>query len=317
MITLQDERLHQPGTDPDWQESFYFNWATTDESAFGLTRIGWNPSTGKADALVLTMRDGKAEQVWASVGTELDPAHIGRPLEDGLEVGDLTYTLLEAGRSWRIQLGERLDLTWTATTPLVDFHEGFPGDTHDVQHHFEQSGTVTGTALVDGVIVTIDGVGQRDKSWGVREWNGIEGWDWIAGQFGTDLSFNATSTDINGTRTPVGFVHHAGEVAHLTAVEIDYTWKAPHRPETATIRITVEGGRVHVIRARALAAVPIMKSGLFIEETHAAFETEIDGITRRGVGVIEHAFHVSALGTLLRLPRLLPVKAMAKQGSRA
>ncbi|KQZ68618.1 MULTISPECIES: hypothetical protein [unclassified Nocardioides] len=315
MITLQDENLHQPGTDPDWQESFYFNWATTDESTFGLTRIGFNPASGKADAVVVTQRDGKAEHVYASVGTTVEPGQLDGPPEGGLRVGDLTYTMLEAGRSWRIQLGDRLDLTWTAFTPIVDFHHGFPGDADEIQHHFEQSGTVTGTATFDGVTHVIDGLGQRDKSWGVREWEGITGWDWIACQFGPDLSFNATRTDINGTSTPVGFVYDAGQVRHVTAVEIDYTWLAPHLPKSATLHVSVEDGTAYVIEATALGSVPLLKNKLFIEETHASFRTEIDGVVRRGVGVLEHAHHVSHLGIAKRLPRLLPVFALAKRGS--
>lgn len=316
MITHQDERLHQPGTDPDWQESFYFNWATADDRAFGLTRIGWNPTSGKADAVVLALRDGRAEHVYASVGTPVSSEQMGRPLEEGLCVGELAYAMLEPGQVWRITLGDRLDLTWTASTPIVDFHEGFPGDAEGVQHHFEQSGTVTGTASFAGTVQWIDGLGQRDKSWGVRQWGEIEGWDWIAGQFGTDLSFNATTTDIGGTRVPVGFVFDGGEVRLVRAVEIDYTWLAPHRPSGATINITVEDDVVYTIEATSLGGVPILKKGLLIEETHASFKTQVNGALRRGVGVMEHAYHVSPLGVVKRLPRLLPVAALAKRGSR-
>lgn len=316
MITHQDEALHQPGTDPDWQESFYFNWASTDERSFGLTRIGWNPASGKADAVVMTQRDGRAEYVYASVGTPISPGEFDDFPDAGLRVGDLTYTMLEASRAWRIQLGDTLDLTWTAFTPIADFHHAFPGDADEAQHHFEQSGTVTGTATFDGVTRTIDGLGQRDKSWGVREWQGIDGWDWLAGQFGRDLAFNATRTNINGSVTPTGFVYDAGLLHQATGVEIDYTWGAPHLPKSATLRITVESGRTYVIEATALGSAPLLKKQLYIEETHASFQIEVDGVVRRGVGIVEHAHHVGPVGILRRLPKLLPIFALATKGSR-
>lgn len=318
MITNVDEQLHPAGANPHWQESFYFNWADPAGTTFGLTRIGHNPAKGTGDAVVITLRDGQPEYVYAKVGVKLNPEAMRRSMEQGLQVGRLRYTLEEPLKRWRVQLDGKaeLDLTWTAFTPAIDFDHAFPGADEDVQRHFEQSGTVEGTLHLDGESHKVLGFGQRDKSWGVRDWNGIEGWDWIAGQFGPDLSFNTTTTDINGVRTPVGFVFRDGEAQQVTDVDITYTWDgAEHLPKTVVMDVTVADGTAYTITGSALARIPLIKNGLFIEETHTAFEVELDGVVRRGVGVVEHAYHVGAIDTLRRLPRLAKVIAMARKGT--
>jgi hypothetical protein len=58
--------------------------------------------------------------------------------------------------------------------------------------HFEQSGRVTGWTRFGiergAERHEIDALGQRDKSWGVRDWARLEGWNWLAGHPGRDRS---------------------------------------------------------------------------------------------------------------------------------
>ncbi|MFD4352512.1 hypothetical protein ACFWPX_08130 [Nocardia sp. NPDC058518] len=320
MITPLDEELHEPGSGPHWQESYYFNWSTDDGRSFGFTRIGIDHHAGTADAVLVMLRDGEPELVYAAVGERIPPGLLGTSMAEGLAVADLRYVMIAPLGSWRIELRGRhhVDLLWETFTPAVDFHEGFPGAMSDVQHHFEQSGRVTGKVAVHGRAAEVSGLGQRDKSWGVRDWNGIRGWDWIVGQFGDDLSFNATLTDIDGVRTPVGYVFDstaADPVGAVRAVDIAYTGDDPHRPQTARIEIRTENG-VYVVTGRAAGRVPLFKRGLFIEETQFAFECETGGRIRQGQGVVEHAFHVGVAGVAQRLPRLARVALRARQDSR-
>lgn len=309
--------MHRPGISPHWQESFYFNWSTGDGRSFGLTRIGLNQTARKADAIVVTLHDGKPELVYAAVGQPIGPDIRAASLADGLTVGALTYTMVEPLRTWRIELrgSNRIDLTWQAFTPAVDFHAGFPGAGENSQHHFEQSGHVEGRLLVHGRAANVDAMGQRDKSWGARDWNGIQGWEWIAGQFGEDLSFNATLTNVNGVHTPAGFVFDGGAAHAVRAVTISYGGTDRHRPQTARIEI-VSDGATYTVTGRARGRVPLFKRGLFIEETQCEFECHTADGVRRGAGVVEHAFHVGPAGLIRRLPRLARVAAAALKDAR-
>lgn len=316
MITEQDEQLHPPGTDRNWQESYYFNWAQPDGSSLGLTRIGFNPVTGRGDAMLLLMSRDGVEAVYAGRGLPL-PADFPMDPSRGVRLGALTYTMDEALGAWRLRLDSRtkVDLTWKAFTPAIDFAHSFPGDAELAQRHFEQSGTVTGTVTVDGVSRPVDGLGQRDKSWGVRDWAGIDGWEWIAAQFGPDLSFNATLAQVRGRQQPAGFVYVGGEPDAIVDVHVDYTWHRRHQPQAAVITLHVASGATYVARASAVSRAGVLKSRLFIEETPATFEIEVEGRVRHGVGVIEHAHHVGTLQAVASLPRMARVLALvAKEG---
>ncbi|WP_142404500.1 DUF7064 domain-containing protein [Mycobacterium shigaense] len=316
MIEPRDEDLHAPSGDRHWQESFYFNWADEGGRYFGLTRIGLNWYTEQANALVIVMENRKAALVHFS-RVSLKGRSPGELFGRGLRVGAVTYSLEEPLHRWRLTLAtaSAFDLSWMAYTPAIDFHEHIDGPR--IQEHFEQSGVVEGTMTVRGEQIKVRCLGQRDKSWGLRDWNGLEGWDWLVGQFGEDLAFNATWTDIHGQRVSTGYVFAGGRVRPIDRVKITYTWDKPHRPATAVVDMRDVDGQTYRIRGRALGGrVPLAASGLWIEETHTAWEWDIDGQSRVGHGVVEHAYHVGALGTLRRLHRVLPVVALALRGAK-
>lgn len=316
MITVKDEELHAPGGSPRWQESYYFNWSTADGRSFGLTRIGLNHASGKADAVVVILRDGDPELVYAAVGEPIPSGVLETSLSDGLTVGRLTYTMVDPLGSWQIALvgRDRLDLSWSAYTPPADFHDSFPGDHEGLQRHFEQSGRVSGEVTCRGRTTRVDGLGQRDKSWGVRDWAGIKGWEWIAGQFDETLSFNATLTDVDGVTSPAGFVYDGGVVRLVRTVAIDYT--GGHLPEAVRIRIRTSGDRSYVVHGTARGRIPLYKEGLLIEETQFEFTCEVNGVRRVGAGVVEHAYHVGLPALLPKVPRLLKVLRQARRDSR-
>ena len=63
-----------------------------------------------------------------------------------------------------------LDLTWT--TDGAPYH-------YDLTTRYEIPCLVTGTVTVDGETFSVDGQGQRDHSWGVRDWWAF-GWCWCS-----------------------------------------------------------------------------------------------------------------------------------------
>ena len=88
------------------------------------------------------------------------PAHFIDPPEAVYASGEQT------GPAARLDL----DLTWT--TDGVPYH-------YDLTTRYEIPCLVAGTVTVDGETFTVDGQGQRDHSWGVRDWWAF-GWCWCS-----------------------------------------------------------------------------------------------------------------------------------------
>jgi hypothetical protein len=306
MVELRDENMHEPGSAPDWQESFYFNWFDANSDAMGLARIGYRPHDKTCDGLLYTMRGGRIERGYAKI----DVPYSGIPDPRQLAVGHLDFRMIEAMSRWELRLRGRdeVDLTWTALNAPFDFHnEAPPGavlPSGFADAHMEQSGRVIGRVKMRGVEYLIDGLGQRDKSWGVREWGRIEGWNWVPVLFGPDLMMNCTQIFSGGRAYPSGYIFHDSANHAVKELTVDYAWASHRVPDASRIVATdVSGFRIEV-RGRASAQSVLYRKGLVIQESASRFDAVVDGEHRSGVGLTEHAWHGGAVGTLRTLPRL-------------
>ena len=309
----QDEELHEIGPDRHWQESYYFNWADPSHDVFGLTRIGLRFHERRVDGLILTIRDGKPEYVYPAVNLRQRGSWDEHSAEGGLHARSLKYVMEEPLRRWRLTLTGRssMDLTWESISPAFDYGESEHALAPNVAgRHFEQVGRVTGWTRFKGRELEINGLGQRDKSWGVRDWKNIEGWNWISVQLGEDLAFNIWELWYQGRRHINGFVFRDGSTYAVDEVEIEYDWaRREHVPRAVRIVITDVSGNTITVHGAALGQFPLVKEGLWIQETHAQFTTEQGSESRNGIGVIEHAWRPSRLQLIARTPHLLGAAA--------
>jgi hypothetical protein len=296
MIEHADEWLHEVGSDPAWQESFYFNWADAERRTFTLARTGYRFHPRKTDGLVVSLRDGELELFYGPADLDHENDCRDEDPAAGMRAGDLVVTMLEPLRRWRLQIeGERgMDVVFEAHTPAFDYGAGGPLASTMTGAHFEQSGRVTGWTHFGSERVAIDALGQRDKSWGVRDWARLEGWNWISGQLGPGWSFNVMQTIEAGRPLDNGFVFRDGANHPITQARIDYAWgEREHELRSAEIEIVEAGGARHRLHAEALGAFPILRGDVWLEESHVAFEREGGGGSRTGQGVIEHVWRAT------------------------
>ncbi len=307
MIQDSDEWLHEVGSDPAWQESFYFNWADPARRSFTLARTGYRFHPRKTDGLAISLRDGELELYYGPADLDHEGDCSDEDPARGMRAGDLVVTMLEPLRRWRLQIeGERgMDVVFEAHTPAFDYsgqdtggHGGKLARTM-TGAHFEQSGRVTGWTQFGGDDAQrheIDALGQRDKSWGVRDWDRLEGWEWISGQIGADFCFNLMQTIEGGERLDNGFVFRDGANHPIARARIDYEWAAQeHQLRHASIELVEAGGRTHRLHAEALGAFPIPRGDVWLEETHVAYTLEASEHRARceGTGVVEHVWRAT------------------------
>lgn len=199
-VAASDEGRHAPGPEPLWNESWYFDFAAADGSLGGYVRLGLYPNLGVAwywaclvgegrplvtviDHEVPLPRTGlevRTDGLWAdhNLETALDHWSLGCEafavgVDDPTEVyGDL--------RGDRVPFG--FDLEWET--------DGGPYPYPGVDR-YEVPCRVTGEVLVGQERIELDGPGQRDHSWGVRDW-WTYGWCWTSAALDDGTRTHAT-----------------------------------------------------------------------------------------------------------------------------
>ncbi|MBK9178792.1 MAG: hypothetical protein IPM45_04345 [Acidimicrobiales bacterium] len=219
-VTDLDERLH-PVQDPSphWSDSLYFNAWDPASGAFLMTRMAVLANEPRVTGGVLCWIDGVPAYGYGRELGELPATDW-----DAMSVGGLDYRMLQANREWLVRLDDgddRAHLTWAGFTGVFDYADNEqPLPRAVAWGHYEQTCTVRGDLHVAGRRIAFDGVGQRDHSWGHRDWGGLAEWHWITGFFGTRCSFNLFHVCTpGGDWTVNGFVHRDGRDVAIAGAE--------------------------------------------------------------------------------------------------
>jgi hypothetical protein len=198
-----DERRHAAGPEPLWGESWYFDFAARDGAIGGYVRLGLYPNLDVVWWWTHIVRDGelfvvrdhtvplpsnertlevRTEGLWAEPTCETPLEHWSIGVEAfGVRLDDPAETY-RGERGDRIGVG--LDLEWEAAAPV------FP---YQLMTRYEASCDVHGEILLGDERIAFEGTGQRDHSWGVRDWWVIE-WCWTAGALDDGTRFHAAGT---------------------------------------------------------------------------------------------------------------------------
>ncbi|MCU1355142.1 MAG: hypothetical protein JWM89_560 [Acidimicrobiales bacterium] len=228
-----DEARHTPTDEPLWNESWYLDFFDVERGIGGYVRLGLYPNLGRAWYWACVVGPGRplvtvidheiavprapsfeirTDGLWAdcTVETPLDHVSIGLEafavgVDDPTEVyGDL--------RGDRVPLG--FDLEWETDGGTYVY----PGVTR-----YEVPCKVHGEVLVGQERIELDGWGQRDHSWGVRDWWSMA-WSWTAGRLDDGTRFHGTAVDVDGVplyatgyvQDPIGAMAAVGDVGHRT-----------------------------------------------------------------------------------------------------
>ena len=179
-ITAADDYPHVPANKTEWRESYYFNFVNHDNKTSGFTTIGILPNLKKAEFVLAFFFEDKQTVYFNEKEIPTNDSTQGV-----LSDNTLIHRLAEPMQKWDISFSNKnleLQMQWKARFPPFDFGE-CSGTSW--KGHFEQSGIMKGEArLPDGRRIPINGYGQRDKSWGPRNWH-IEQWFAFHAQFET------------------------------------------------------------------------------------------------------------------------------------
>jgi hypothetical protein len=246
-LAEEDELLHCPTKELKWRESYYFNWVDLENKVSGFSTIGLVPNEHKSEFVLALFIGDQVEVHYQEPMLEELKDDVNSMLQDG----KLSYKLIKPFNEWRISyMSPKLKLDLTFETRFSTFN--FPTDSSGSwQHHFEASGIISGRVRnKDGTIINVNGYGQRDKSWGYRDWFKFD--KWFAGQFQFKDWTAAFRKDYPGNRIDLsGYVASKEGSSLLTEMEIE-TVNDTNRfntPLSSRFVFRDTGGSRHVIRS--------------------------------------------------------------------
>lgn len=207
MTTPADEDRHPPTGEPLWAESWYLDLVDTTRGVGAYVRLGLYPNLRRAWYWACVVGPGRplvtvidhdvplpaagrhevrTEGLWADYTVETALDHVSVGLEAfAVAVDDPAETYGDL-RGDRVPLG--MDLEWETDGGTYDY----PGVTR-----YEVPCRVHGELLVGDERLEIDGHGQRDHSWGVRDWWSY-GWSWTAGRLDDGTRFHGVDVVLDG-----------------------------------------------------------------------------------------------------------------------
>jgi hypothetical protein len=262
-----DEERHIPTGEDLWNESYYCDFVHADGTWGGWLRLGLYPNRKVAWWTTWIVWPGRpglcsvdyhapvppgAGLVSESEGLGRVEVDLRRPLEEFRLAADVRAVLVQkpedayegagtvptgSGSETPARLG--VDLTWT--TDGSPYH-------YDVTTRYEIPCLVAGTVTIDDETLSVDGQGQRDHSWGVRDWWAF-GWCWSSARLQDGTRIHLADIRVPGLPVSFGYVQVPGPsgsaepatvhpISGLSVTEDE----GPHRfPKEARLEIQAGG----------------------------------------------------------------------------
>lgn len=300
-----DEARHAPGAEPLWNESWYFD-AISEDGSLGLyTRLGLYPNLGVSWMTAFVCGPDRPTVALIDFAAPLPAAGELDVETDRLRVEHVCERELERFRVRLRGNGESFD-------DAADLLRGRCGDPVDVEFdavwetlgepyayrvatRYEIPCRVGGTVRVGGETLQLRGLGQRDHSWGTRDWWSAE-WMWSAGHLEDGTRFHGVEFRLpDAPALGVGYVQPPeGGVRELDGVEA----REQVRPDGLIASARVTYGQELALEAKPLAFGPlrlVASDGRVSQFPRAMCEVLADD-GRRGVAWVEWNRNVSAVG---------------------
>ena len=292
-----DEGAHPPGDEPRWSESWYADFVDEAGGVGGWFRLGLMPN--EKTAWVNALLCGPNMPTVA-----VNDFHVALP-DDPFAVHadsvELSHEATDPLRTYRVTLRGRgqayddpsallrdepgrpvelsMDLCWT-TVGIPYLYRMTP--------RYEIPCTVSGTVAYDDTTIEVKAVaGQRDHSWGVRDWWGME-WVWSALHLHDGTHLHGVDIRIPGApRFGVGYIQPPdGGLIELQSVTARETFGDDALP--VTTELTLEPGDVTAtVHVRGHAPVLLTAPDGRLSHFPRAWVTVTASDGRSGVGWVE------------------------------
>ena len=285
-FTAADDGLHPPGESFYETETFWFSFFVPERALGGWLYASVRQNAGLT-AGGLWIWDDTGATPWDAPFYE-NFSSLKPPTDAGggrLEFPTgLTIDVREPGMSYDLTYTDRdrvsVALRFDAAEPPVPLRAGAPP--YPKASHYDQTGRVTGTVVLDGERIAVDCFAMRDRSWGPRTERGYRrvGYTWAAAPELSLLTFTAPG-DGDRERVHSGYVRRDGRLARITGGSRVVT-RDPADGWIAALDLEVvdELGRTTTGRARAVSRLVLPSSTSLC--TNTALRWTLDGLDLHG-----------------------------------
>lgn len=217
-----DEGLHAPGPEPLWNESFYLDFATPDGELGGYVRLGLYPNWRKAWYWVCLVGKDRPLTIIADHEAPLPDSDLA--IRTSGYAATLQTVKPFEGVRVTLQSDElALDLEWRTTGGVYGYSL-----TPRYEVPCQVSGTVNGQPF--------EGYGERDHSWGVRDWWSIS-WLWSSGRLDDGTFLHGMQANVGmALPWPAFKVRPGGEIEHVEGFSAASTFGTDGLPQGADLR---------------------------------------------------------------------------------
>jgi len=272
---MNTDTLHPKGPHEDWNESFYFNYYDKTNHICSFMRIGLTPNKQSKNMFVFLLMPNlklgmRAEEPYNDHDTKT-------PLS--LQINDLCFEKIQDEDEWSLsydgpminphnpQAGPPVfisfKLNYKAAHPIFNYRD-CPITKHQKQlsekvasEHLEQYGRIKGTLSINDTTFQIDALGERDHSWGIRDWTAPKQWIWLTGQFNEKTAFNLTKLTTEQGDIDAGFLHLDNTTHPIKTAEIHTNFTEANEPKDFKLTLTTTDEKTHHIQALMLDHIKV------------------------------------------------------------
>jgi ecdysteroid kinase len=295
--SVVDEGAHEPGAEPMWSESWYADFVDEAQGVGGWFRLGLIPNENRAWVNALLCGPG----IPTVAANDFEVALPDDAAVVGTEQIELTHGATEPLQTYHVTLrgvghayddpsallrGESgravelsMDLTWTTTGTPYQYR---------LTPRYEIPCAVSGTVVADGRVLDMAAVpGQRDHSWGVRDWWSMD-WVWSALHLADGTHLHGVDLRIPGAPPiGVGYIQSPGAaLVELQSVEAQEVFGDNDLPVTTELTLA-PGGITATAEIRGHAPVLLTATDGRVSQFPRAWATVTTADGREGVGWLE------------------------------
>lgn len=258
---MNTDTMHGFGNQLDWSESFYFSLYDKENDILSFMRIGIKPNRRTKEFFCFFIMPDNT--LMGKMG------HEGYALFPSFSASGLTFSIIKPEKAWRLSFDGELprvggesknpapasfELIFETLNPVFDYRECVSGEKEDISktvasEHLEQFGKITGRLAIDGKEYRINGLGERDHSWGVRQWNAPKMWAWLNCQFNEKCAMNVTKLVMGEVEIDAGYFFDGAANRPLVKVGLETEFAKDGSPDSLKLSLTDKEGKVYSVDA--------------------------------------------------------------------